>query len=116
VIFEKQADYGGLWRFKEEDGDVSTVMRSTVINTSKEMTAYSDYPPNAEDPNYMHNTSKSFLLMLITISSEMLKYFRDYSDHYGITERIRFNHRMTNVVKAPDYEKTGRWIVCYEDR
>lgn len=37
---------------------VSTVMKSTVINTSKEMTAYSDFPPRPEDANYMHNSSE----------------------------------------------------------
>jgi len=31
-------------------------MRSTVINTSKEMTAYSDFPPPREAANYMHNS------------------------------------------------------------
>jgi dimethylaniline monooxygenase (N-oxide forming) len=30
-------------------------LQSTVINTSKEMTAYSDFPPPAEAANYMHN-------------------------------------------------------------
>lgn len=30
-------------------------MRSTVINSSKEMTAYSDFPPRPEYANYMHN-------------------------------------------------------------
>lgn len=45
----------------------STVMRSTVINTSKEMTAYSDYPPPADDPNYMHNRSKFFFIVNVVL-------------------------------------------------
>ena len=30
-------------------------MKSTTINTCKEMTAYSDYPPRADLPTYMHH-------------------------------------------------------------
>ncbi|KAI6174785.1 Dimethylaniline monooxygenase [N-oxide-forming] [Aphelenchoides bicaudatus] len=102
VVFEAQSESGGLWRFKEDDGEWSTVMRSTVINTSKEMTAYSDYPPKATDPNYMHNR-------------KLLQYLRDYADHHGVTKHIRFNHRVENVVKASDYDKTGRWVVHFTD-
>jgi dimethylaniline monooxygenase (N-oxide forming) len=64
---------GGLWNFKQDETEFSTVMKSTVINTSKEMTgkcsvmdlfiyfvlAYTDLAPAADDANYMHNTSKS---------------------------------------------------------
>lgn len=31
-------------------------MKSTIINSSKEMSALSDYPPPKEAPNYMHNS------------------------------------------------------------
>lgn len=44
-------------------------MKTTVINTSKEMTAYSDFPPPDDAPNFMHN-------------SELLKYFRSYAKQY----------------------------------
>ncbi|KAI6227381.1 Dimethylaniline monooxygenase [N-oxide-forming] [Aphelenchoides fujianensis] len=94
VIFEMQEETGGLWRYKEEDSEVSTVMKSTVINTSKEMTAYSDFPPPATDANYMHNT-------------KLLKYLRDYAEAHG--------HRVNSVRKAPDYEQTGRWVVHFTD-
>uniref|UniRef100_A0A915CL48 Flavin-containing monooxygenase n=1 Tax=Ditylenchus dipsaci TaxID=166011 RepID=A0A915CL48_9BILA len=44
VCMEKSEDIGGLWRYKPHPKpDEGTVMRSTVINTSKEMTAYSDF-------------------------------------------------------------------------
>lgn len=58
VVYEKTAYTGGLWRFQEqldEDG-IASVMKSTIINTSKEMSAFSDFPPPAELPNFMHNS------------------------------------------------------------
>uniref|UniRef100_A0AC34G6X2 Flavin-containing monooxygenase n=1 Tax=Panagrolaimus sp. ES5 TaxID=591445 RepID=A0AC34G6X2_9BILA len=56
VCFELTNDIGGLWRYKENERSykglkVSSVMKSTVINTSKEMTAYSDFPPKPEIAN-----------------------------------------------------------------
>lgn len=33
-----------------------SVMKNTVINTSKEMTAYSDFPPPKEAANFMHHS------------------------------------------------------------
>ena len=77
-------------------------MKSTVINTSKEMTAYSDFPPKPEVANFMHN-------------SEMLQYLRDYADHYGLQKHIRFNHKVLSINRAPDYAQTGRWRVTYLD-
>ena len=47
----------GLWYFTHEvkDGQ-SCVMKTTVINTSKEIMSYSDFPVPAEYPIFMHNT------------------------------------------------------------
>ena len=60
VVFEKTNYTGGLWRFQNkvtEDG-IASVMQSTIINSSKEMSAFSDFPPPADYPNYMHNTKQ----------------------------------------------------------
>lgn len=57
-VYEKTNYTGGLWRYQEsvdQDG-IASVMRSTIINSSKEMSAFSDFPPPKEYPNYMHNT------------------------------------------------------------
>ncbi|GIZ00898.1 flavin-containing monooxygenase 5 [Caerostris extrusa] len=48
---------GGLWRYHDEDLDgVASVMKTTIINTSKEIGACSLCPPPAEFPNYMHHS------------------------------------------------------------
>ncbi|KAI6222249.1 Dimethylaniline monooxygenase [N-oxide-forming] 5 [Aphelenchoides besseyi] len=108
VVFEMQNNIGGLWRYKEEDSEVSTVMKSTIINTSKEMTAYSDFTPLSSDPNYMHNKNKN-------VVAELLKYLQDYADSHDVTKHVRLNHRVNSVNRASDYEQTGRWIVNYTD-
>jgi dimethylaniline monooxygenase (N-oxide forming) len=77
-------------------------MKSTVINSSKELSAYSDFPPPAEFGNFMHNR-------------QMKKYFDLYVDHHGIRKHIRFNHEVLNVERAADYEQTGKWTVDYRD-
>ena len=58
IVFEKTNYTGGLWRYQEtvDVNGIASVMKSTIINSSKEMSAFSDFPPPAEYPNYMHNT------------------------------------------------------------
>ncbi|EPB65943.1 Flavin-binding monooxygenase-like protein [Ancylostoma ceylanicum] len=80
----------------------SCVMKSTVINTSKEMTAYSDFPPEPSMANFMHNT-------------EMYRYLNSYADHYDLKKYIKFNHKVLNIERTSDYKKTGQWKVTYED-
>ncbi|RCN39243.1 Flavin-binding monooxygenase-like protein [Ancylostoma caninum] len=77
-------------------------MKSTVINTSKEMTAYSDFPPEPSMANFMHNT-------------EMYRYLNSYAEHYNLKKYIKFNHKVSNVERTSDYRKTGQWKVSYED-
>ncbi|CAD5220130.1 unnamed protein product [Bursaphelenchus okinawaensis] len=103
VCFEASDDVGGLWRYKPEQTAEGSVMRTTVINTSKEMTAYSDFPPPAEFANFMHNT-------------QLLRYFQMYADHFNLRQYIKFHHRVVDVHRSSDYNKTGKWNVIYEDQ
>src|SRR5258708_2805328 len=65
VVFERTHYTGGLWRYHEEDTDgVASVMKSTIINTSKEMSAFSDFPPPPEFSNYMHNSKMVWYFFL----------------------------------------------------
>ena len=98
VCYESQAEIGGLWRYKPEETDESSVMKSTVINSSKEMTAYSDFPPPAEAANFMHNT-------------HMYAYLLAYAKHYGLEQYIQRETRVLNIERAADYASTGRWNV-----
>lgn len=77
-------------------------MKSTIINTSKEMSAYSDFPPPDHFANYMHHT-------------EMLDYLELYAKRFNIYDYIRFKHYVKQIRRASGYEKTGKWIVEYTD-
>lgn len=77
-------------------------MRSTVINTSKEMTAYSDFPPEKHVANYMHN-------------SEMFNYLKRYALHFDLLKHIKFKHKVLNVERCKNFDETGKWSVKYSD-
>ena len=58
VVYEKSSYTGGLWRYhsgENEDG-AATVMHSTVINSNKEVSAFSDFPPDETWSNFVHNS------------------------------------------------------------
>ena len=99
VCYEMTNDIGGLWNYDANavDGKAS-VMKSTVINTSKEFMAFSDFPPPADYPNYMHN-------------SKLLEYFRMYAAKFNLLEYVRFRRRVTRVEPTEDYAQTGSWLI-----
>lgn len=103
VCFERTDQIGGLWRFREGvlDG-VASVMRSTVINSSKEMSAYSDFPPPAHFANFMHN-------------KQQVEYFDLYAEKFDLRRHIQFNHRIQSIEQTEDFAHTGRWMVRVED-
>lgn len=73
-------------------------MKSTVINTSKEMTAFSDFPPPEKFSNFMHNV-------------QLHKYFKMYARHHHLYEHIRFRTTVLSVKRAPDYAESGQWLI-----
>ncbi|XP_005998575.1 flavin-containing monooxygenase 5-like isoform X1 [Latimeria chalumnae] len=99
TCFEKSNDIGGLWNFKEtpEPGRAS-IYRSVIINTSKEMMCFSDFPIPEDYPNYMHN-------------SKIMAYFRSYTKHFDLLKYIRFKTAVCSVKKRSDFLTTGQWDV-----
>lgn len=77
VCFEKSNDLGGLWKYHEDtlDGSAS-VMRNTVMNSSKETSAFSDFPPPKEFPAFLHHT-------------EMYEYLSMYAKNFDLIKHIR---------------------------
>lgn len=102
VCFERSDDIGGLWRFQEkpEEGRAS-IYKSVIINTSKEMMCFSDYPIPAHFPNFMHN-------------SEILEYFRMYAKEFDLLKYIRLKTTVCSVKKQPDFSTSGQWEVVTE--
>ncbi|KFQ82813.1 Dimethylaniline monooxygenase [N-oxide-forming] 5, partial [Phoenicopterus ruber ruber] len=102
TCFERSGDIGGLWRFEErpEEGRAS-IYRSVIINTSKEMMCFSDFPIPEDFPNYMHN-------------SKIMEYFRMYAQHFDLLRHIRFRTSVCRVAKRPAFAATGQWEVVTE--
>ncbi|NXF44886.1 FMO5 monooxygenase, partial [Oceanites oceanicus] len=102
TCFERTGDIGGLWRFEEhpEEGRAS-IYRSVIINASKEMMCFSDFPIPEDFPNFMHN-------------SKVLEYFRMYAQHFDLVRHIRFRTSVCRVAKRPDFATTGQWEVVTE--
>ncbi|XP_067085703.1 flavin-containing monooxygenase 5-like [Osmerus mordax] len=104
VCFESSDDIGGLWRFKENpEPDRASIYHSVIINTSKEMMCFSDYPIPSHFSNYMHN-------------SQIMEYFRMYADHFHLTKHIRFQTRVLQVRQRPDFCHSGQWDVETENK
>nr|KAG5714534.1 hypothetical protein BaRGS_006980 [Batillaria attramentaria] len=103
VCFERTDEVGGLWHYTDHvRNGQACVMRSTVINTSKEMMCFSDYPVPKENPNYMHN-------------SQVLQYFKDYAEHFKLYDHIQYNTEVVMVKRAADFAKTGKWNLQIRD-
>lgn len=99
TCYEQVAYTGGLWRFHDEDVDeVASVTKATIINSSKEVSAYSDFPPQPDLPNYCHN-------------SQLIRYFDSYADHFGLKKHVKFRHQVNKVEQRPD----GKWLVKVTD-
>ncbi|KAM4023009.1 flavin-containing monooxygenase 5-like [Anomaloglossus baeobatrachus] len=102
TCFERSDDVGGLWRFKADPEETrASIYKSVIINTSKEMMCYSDYPIPADFPNYMHN-------------SKVLEYFKQYMDHFQLRKYIKFKTSVCSVKKRPDFTTSGQWDVTTE--
>nr|XP_054769781.1 flavin-containing monooxygenase 5-like [Lytechinus pictus] len=98
VCFEKSDNIGGLWYYREERDDQACVYKSTVINTSKEVMCYSDFPIPDDFPNYMHNRL-------------VLKYYHLFCDRFDLRKYIHFHTKVDSAVFADDFEETGQWKV-----
>lgn len=88
VCFEQDDDLGGLWRYTPHEA-WSSVARTTVINTSKEMTSLSDFMTPEDFPQFMHH-------------SRIFQYLCAYADKFGLRHHIRFNTKVVSVTRAPE--------------
>ncbi|KAG9483378.1 flavin-containing monooxygenase 5-like [Eleutherodactylus coqui] len=102
TCFEKSEDIGGLWRYKEHsEGDRASIYQSVIINTSKEMMCYSDYPIPEHFPNYMHN-------------SKIMDYFQMYAREFDLLNHIQLKTAVCSIRRSPNFSTTGQWIVTTE--
>uniref|UniRef100_A0AAF5PK86 Flavin-containing monooxygenase n=1 Tax=Wuchereria bancrofti TaxID=6293 RepID=A0AAF5PK86_WUCBA len=94
VCFEKFSDIDGLWRYKP----TLSWYRDEKHDNQSRMTAFSDFVPPPEMPNFMSHP-------------QMLAYFRSYADHFHLLQHIRLSHEVRHIERDEKYEETGRWSV-----
>lgn len=100
TCYDKSSQYGGLWCYRPDTQDSQapfepSVMRTTILNTSKELSAFSDFPPPAELPNFMkHNL--------------YMDYIRSYVEHFNIVPHINLKHQVLKC--EPEWKADGRQI------
>ena len=89
---EMSDDVGGNWYYDNPNGR-SACYQSLHIDTSKTRLEFEDYPTPEEWPDFPHH-------------SQMHEYFRDYTDHFGLREKIEFGVGVERAV--PGAEPTAR--------
>ncbi|TDB68994.1 flavin-containing monooxygenase [Arundinibacter roseus] len=91
--FEKGSQIGGNWRYNNDNGR-SSAYNSLHINTNRDIMGYSDYPLPRGLPMFPHH-------------SQIIQYFDNYVDHFGLRKLIRFQTSVEELLHQPD----GRWLV-----
>lgn len=102
TVFEIGTQIGGLWCFRN-DNERSSCYRTLHINTSRGVTHFHDYDfDETVQPFPDHH--------------DMHRYLVSYADQFGVTPRIRFRTRVSEVRPAftPGKGKP-RWTVSLED-
>lgn len=103
VCFERSSHHGGLWRYHDEDIEgQASVMKTTVINNSKEIGCLSNHIPSEDLPNFMHNTDVFRLLENMMKERDMFQY-------------VRYNKEVVKVEFTEDYQQTGRYNLTIKD-
>ena len=72
--------------FRNPNG-ASSCYQSLHIDTSKWRLAFEDYPVPRDWPDFPHH-------------AQLLQYFHDYVDHFGLRETITFNTAVTDCAAA----------------
>ncbi|XP_070547899.1 dimethylaniline monooxygenase [N-oxide-forming] 2-like [Ptychodera flava] len=97
VCFERHDKLGGVWYYTKDlrPGQGGAIYDSVVSNTSKEMTAFSDFPFPKEYPQFVGRRL-------------LFKYLQDYAAHFDLEKYIRFN---TDVISVKPSGRDKYWTI-----
>jgi cation diffusion facilitator CzcD-associated flavoprotein CzcO len=84
--YEAGSNIGGNWRYRNDNG-MSSAYRSLHINTCREVMEYAAYPMPKHYPDFPSHF-------------QIIRYFEDYVDHFGLRETITFRTEVTKVEPA----------------
>lgn len=83
--YEASTGVGGLW---DIDNPRSTMYESAHLISSRTTTQFTEYPMPTDIDYPNHRV--------------LLAYFRDYADHFGLTEHFQFETRVTSLTRTDD--------------
>ncbi|KAJ0065327.1 hypothetical protein NL108_007053, partial [Boleophthalmus pectinirostris] len=83
--------------------DRASIYHSLIINTSKEMMCFSDFPIPGHYPNFMHNCF-------------IMDYFRLYANNFNLLKYIRLQTKVLHIKQRSDFSRTGQWEVETENK
>ena len=89
TVFEASDDLGGQWYTTAPHSGVWPGMRT---NTSRAMTAFSDFPAPADHP-------------LHPFAEQIHEYLRAYADHFGVGDRVRLRTRVMRLSPAWEIDR-----------
>ncbi|QIG38348.1 NAD(P)-binding domain-containing protein [Microbacterium sp. 4R-513] len=92
--YEASRGVGGLW---DIENPRSTMYESAHLISSRTTTQFAEFPMT-DAADYPSHRS-------------LIQYFRDYADHFGLTEHFRFDTKVTSLDRSPD----GGWMLTAED-
>jgi Flavin-binding monooxygenase-like len=88
--YEASRGVGGLW---DIENPRSTMYESAHLISSRTTTEFAEFPMDTDADYPSHRT--------------LIAYFRDFADHFGLTERFRFDTRVIALDKRDD----GEWML-----
>ncbi|MCC2033365.1 flavin-containing monooxygenase [Microbacterium allomyrinae] len=91
--YEASAGVGGLW---DIENPRSSMYESAHLISSRTTTEFREFPMDSRADYPSHRT--------------LLRYFRDYADHFGLTTHFRFGTRVTSVARV----EAGEWMLRAE--
>ncbi|MFH1983557.1 MAG: NAD(P)-binding domain-containing protein [Pseudomonadota bacterium] len=94
IGFEMGGTVGGLWNI---DGPRSTMYQSAHLISSRDMTAFKEFPMGADVADYPHH-------------SEVFRYFQAYAEHFGLKTKYRFETEVVSVRPAAGGPDDG-WLI-----
>lgn len=105
TCFDKSSKYGGLWHYRPDEPQANgpfeaSVMKTTILNTPKELSAFSDFPPPAELPNFMRH-------------NHYMDYIHSYVRHFELEKHLKLEHEIIKCWpewREPDAENSQQHI------
>ncbi|MEV8266731.1 NAD(P)/FAD-dependent oxidoreductase [Microbacterium sp. NPDC076911] len=88
--YEASKSVGGLW---DIENPRSTMYESAHLISSRTTTEFREFPMNSTADYPSHRT--------------LVQYFRDFADHFKLTEHFRFDTKVTAVEEEDD----GQWML-----